>query len=343
MIPHSRPWLTAADAAAVEHQLRSESLADGRAARAFAERMGDWVAASYALATASGAAALGLALEVLSIGHGDEVVVPTYACHRLADAIVRRGARPVPCDVGPHWVATADTIAPAVTPRTRAVVVPHIYGIFADVAACHRFGVPVIEDCAQAIGARRQPRLAGTVGIFSFHATKCLTTGQGGIVATRDAALARRLRACEQRGIEAPLGDPAAALGLAQLDRYGRALAIRARYAEHYRGAIAPVAPEWLAHQQPDRSMHYRFPMTVPGGIGWAGPRFARAGVAVRRGVDRLIHRELGLGDAAFPMATALFERTVCLPLYPALTPEDAARVAAAAADAARAGLEEAA
>ncbi|MGE0040513.1 MAG: DegT/DnrJ/EryC1/StrS family aminotransferase [Vicinamibacterales bacterium] len=338
-IAHSRPWLTPGDHQAVACLLESEWLASGTRCRAFETRLADWVGAPRpGAAVASGSAALVLALAALGAGTGDEVILPTYVCPSVLDAVVAVGAEPVVCDVGPGWVVEAAAVAPHVTRHTRAIVVPHVYGIRAEVEAIRGLGVPVIEDRAQALDAEGAHPIAGDLAVFSFHPTKCLTTGEGGMAIARDPGLAERLLRVRdgapdrrQARVIAPLSDLAAALGLAQLGRYPKALTRRHAIAGDYRAAIGGVAPQALARQAPSRTMWFRFPISVPGGLAACGAAFAEAGVTVRRGVDQLVHRLLGLDDRAFPVARELFDTTVSLPLYPALTSGETARVSGAA------------
>lgn len=326
-IPHSRPWITDADVAAVTAVLRSGRLATGetraRFERAVAEGLG---LDGPGVATASGRAAVASALRALEIGRGDEVIVPTYGCMSLAQAVAAVGATPVPCDAGPGWLMTPASVAPHVTPRTRAVVVAHLYGFFADTAACADLGVPVIEDFAQALPRPGERTVIGDIGICSFHPTKCLTTGEGGMVLCRRPDLARRVR----EAVLAPMSDLAAALGLAQWERYPEAVARRRDQARRYRRAFEATYPDALArHTQVDGPC-YRFPISLPGGLPSCEAGFASRGVTVRRGVDHLVHRLLGAADGPFRCAVDLFETTVSLPIYPALGEEDLERCVAA-------------
>ena len=120
MIPHSRPWITADDHAAVHRVLAEEMLGQGERCARFERRLASWVGCtSTGVATGSGTAALALALLGLDVGPGDEVVVPTYVCRSVLTAIKTVGADPVISDTGPHWFATPEAMAPHVSRRTR--------------------------------------------------------------------------------------------------------------------------------------------------------------------------------------------------------------------------------
>lgn len=326
-IVHSKPWLTEADPHALRETLASGWLGQGDKTRAFEQTMSRWVGVDDGgVAVASGSAALLLALKALNIGTDSEVILPTYVCRSVLEAVISAGATPVCCDVGRHWVATPESVAPWITRRTRAIVLPHIYGVFAETPKFRAFGVPIIEDFAQAVDKRGRRTLVGDVGVFSFHPTKCLTTGEGGMAVSADNNLVLRMRRLRD-GIPAPalgrmfapLSDLAASLGLSQLARYDEAVERRARLAQLYMERLSPVMPAALPGLAPAQTMWFRFLLTLEGGTDrWQEP-FAERGIHVRKGVDQLLHRLLGLPDEAFPQAVRFFNETVSLPIYPGL------------------------
>jgi perosamine synthetase len=333
-IPHSRPWLTEADTAAVIGTLQSEMIAQGEQTRAFEHAMSRWVGVEEGgIAVGRGAAALVLALLALGVGVGDEVVLPTYVCPSVFEAVLTAGATPVLCDVGRGWVVTAENMAECLTRRTKALIVPHTYGIFAQVDSFRQFGIPIIEDCAQAIADNGQRKVAGDIAIFSFHPTKCLTTGEGGMAVSANSDLVAAMRIirdgrqnAEQARLFSPLSDIAAALGLSQLARYSQALQRRQALALKYRSALEHVLPDSFGDEASAayaQSMFYRFTISVAGGLEVYKDLFSQRHIVVRRGIDRLLHRCAGLPDRDFQMAVTLFSTTVSLPIYPALTDEE--------------------
>jgi dTDP-4-amino-4,6-dideoxygalactose transaminase len=164
--------------------------------REFAEHLG----ARHVVGVANGTDALTLALRALGVGPGDEVVVPSFTFYASAEAIPPTGARPVFCDVDPEtFCVTPETVGAALTPRTKAVIVVHLFGNVAPVAGIEALGVPVVEDAAQAAGARaadgRRAGALGTIATFSFFPSKNLGAfGDAGAVVTGDDALGERVR-----------------------------------------------------------------------------------------------------------------------------------------------------
>jgi UDP-4-amino-4-deoxy-L-arabinose-oxoglutarate aminotransferase len=334
VIPHSRPWITPDDERAVVETMRSEMIGQAQTTARFESALSQWIGSRHpGVAVGSGSAALHLALTALDLRNGDEVIVPTYACRSVLDAVQAVGARPVVADVGPNWVLTPANVAERVTSRTAAIVVAHMYGIFADVDAFRQFGTPLIEDCAQAIGWCREWPVSGDIGVFSFQATKCLTTGEGGMALATGPALSERLRALRDgdegpRRSFAPMPNYVAALGLSQLSRYTKTLSRRSAIAEVYRRALGSAGDLLLRRVPWNRTMHYRFPLSVERGVDGIARAFAAGGVTVRRGIQELLHRVVGQPDSDYPCATELFDTTACMPIYPALS-DDEVRVIA--------------
>lgn len=332
-IPHSRPWITEAEEAAVREQLRSGRVASGPAVAAFEEELAARLGLPGAVATPSGTRALVLALEALGVAAGHEVVVPTYVCDSVAEAVRATGARPVFADAAPDWQGDPEAVARKLTPRTAAVVLVHHLGIRTDADPFARLGVPLIEDFCQTLDPETF-RWAGDAAVFSFHATKCLTTGEGGMATARDPRVLRRLREGRRRGAAmGAMTDLQAALGRAQLARSAEIGARRRAIADRYLACLpAPLTAAFRRVRV--RSMAYRVLLT---GLDFerAAAVGARHGVAIRRGVDALLHRQAGLPDADFPVATALFDATVSIPAHPSLSDEEVERVIACVLDAA--------
>jgi dTDP-4-amino-4,6-dideoxygalactose transaminase len=171
----------------------------GPEVEAFERELAGYLGAAHAIGVANGTDAITLALRAMGVGPGDEVVVPSFTFYASAEAIPPTGARPVFCDVDPEtFCVTPETVRAALTPRTKAVVVVHLFGNVAPVGEIEALGVPVLEDAAQAAGSRAaagRPGALGTAATFSFFPSKNLGAfGDGGAVTTNDGELAERVR-----------------------------------------------------------------------------------------------------------------------------------------------------
>ncbi len=324
MIPHSRPWITAAEHTAVAAQLASGQLAHGAATLAFEGELAAHLGLP-GVATASGTDALTLALSVVGVGRGDEVVVPTWVCGSVEAAVRRLGATPVFADLGSPFCVTAESLAVCVGPRTRAVVPVATFGLPVAIAPMRALGVPVVEDACQAFGPTpTAPPHLPHARVFSFHTTKALAAGEGGFAAFADPrhTLAARLGRDTAR-IVAPLADLNAALGRAQLGRFDAMLERRRAIAARYFDAFPAETTHALrAAPDPGRLLRFALRFSPRGGADFDRLQTACAtgGVAVRRGVDTLLHRAQGLPDAHFPNASAAYAGTLSVPFHPSLT-----------------------
>ena len=164
-IPHSRPTLGEEEAHAAAEVVRSGQLAEGPALAAFEGAMASRLGVAHAIGTSSGTAALHLVLAAMEIGPGDEVIVPSFVCSALLNAVACTGATAVPVDIDPRTLNVDPADASRhVSARTRAVIVPHMFGLAADLDALLGLGVPLVEDCAHSVGGARRGRPLGSLG-----------------------------------------------------------------------------------------------------------------------------------------------------------------------------------
>lgn len=226
----------------------------------FEEALATRVGRAHGVAVANGSAALDIAVAALGIGEGDEVIMPSFTIISCAAAVVRVGAKPVLVDSDPKtWNMDVAQIEAKITPRTRAIMVVHIYGLPVDMdpllAIAGKHGLAVIEDAAEMHGQTYKGKPCGSFGhisTFSFYPNKHITTGEGGMVVTDDAALAGRCRSlrnlCFQpakRFVHDELGwnyrmtNLQAALGLAQLERLDEFVARKRRIGARYTELLA--------------------------------------------------------------------------------------------------------
>ena len=341
MIPHARPSITDDDAERVARVVRSGQLAQGPEVAAFERELAARLGVQDAAAVASGSAALELALIALGVGAGDEVLIPTYVCDALHHAVQRVGAAPVLVDADPDTqsLSAKDALARR-TRRTRAVIVPHAFGLTADLEPFAALEVPVIEDCAQALGAeldRGNPAgSGGALAVCSFYATKMIAAGEGGAVVGPSGLIARvrDVRDYDERETLAPrtnakLTDMAAALGRGQLARLDAFVARRRAIAARYRALLGGVKAR-LPVDAGARHVYHRFVLGLDRDPAAVARALGERGVATRRPVFRPAHRAHGLDG--FPEADRLWAESLSIPCYPALTDDEVERVARALA-----------
>lgn len=255
-IPLSAPDITEAEVEAVTAVLRTSRLSIGPRLEAFERAVAEYIGVPHGVGVSSGTAGLHLAIRALNIGEGDEVIVPSFTFIAAANAIRYERATPVFVDIEPATLNLDPTkIEEAITPRTRAIVAVHTFGVPADMRAilaiAKRHHLLVIEDACEAIGAEFDGTRVGVFGdaaVFAFYPNKQITTGEGGMVVTRNNALAKKMRALRNQGryesedwlqhsefgYNYRLSEIHAALGLAQLQRIESILAARARVARGY-------------------------------------------------------------------------------------------------------------
>jgi perosamine synthetase len=256
MIPVYRPWITDKERQYVDEAMASTWISSkGAFLERFEREFPAYVGAEHGVAAANGTVALHLAFAALGIGPGDEVIVPSLTYVASVNAISYVGAVPVFVDSDPErWNLDPGLIEQAITPRTKAIEVVHLYGFPAamdrilDIARRH--GLAVIEDAAEAHGAEYKGRKVGSfgdVGVFSFFGNKIVTTGEGGMLVTNDAGLAERARHLRGQGVSATrtywhdvigfnyrMTNVAAAIGCAQLERIDETLAAKRALAHAY-------------------------------------------------------------------------------------------------------------
>lgn len=236
---------------------------EGPFVKQFEEQFAAQLGRKYAIAVANGSVALDAAIVALGIGAGDEVIMPTFTIISCAAAVIRAGATPVLVDSDPvTWNMDVSQIEAMITPRTKAIMAVHIFGLPVDMqpllALAEKYGLKVLEDAAQMHGQTYQGQPCGSFGdisTFSFYPNKHITTGEGGMIVTDDAALAAKCRSLrnlcfkpEQRFVHDELGwnfrmtNLQAALGVAQLERLAEFVQRKRHMGRYYTQLLEGVA-----------------------------------------------------------------------------------------------------
>lgn len=263
MIPVNQPLLDGREAELLRECISSGWISsDGPYVQQFEEDFSRYLGVRHGIAVCNGTAALEVALYAAGVGAGDEVIMPSFTIISCAIAAVRLGAVPVFVDVEPDtWCMDVAQVESAITPRTRAVLPVHMYGHPVDMdpllAIAERHGLAVVEDAAQVHGAEYKGRRCGALGqvaSFSFYANKIVTTGEGGMVVTSDAAAAERARAYRNLCFEPQrrfhhstlsfnfrMTNLQAAVGVAQVERLDQFVEIKRRLGAYYRARLATL------------------------------------------------------------------------------------------------------
>lgn len=359
MIPFARPWLDDCEAAAVQQVVRSGWIMQGPKVAEFERMFAEYCGTVEAVAVTSATTALHLALLVLDVGPGDEVICPSLSFIATANAIRYTGATPVFADVDPRtYNLDPQCTEAAVTPRTKAIMVVHQMGLPADIDRFHeigaRHGVAVLEDAACALGSRYRGRPIGghsRLACFSFHPRKVITTGEGGMITTNDPQIAARLRLLRQHGMDSSvldrdranrvqverylllgynyrMTDLQGAVGVEQMKKLPRILERRRELGTRYNEALAKhpwLRPPHIPAYAEANYQSYAAQLTgdAPLGRDELMQRLLDCGVSTRRGV-MLIHREPPYAGAVppghLPHSEHAGDRSILLPMFTAMT-----------------------
>jgi perosamine synthetase len=362
LLPYGRQSVTEADIAAVVDVLRSDWLTTGPKVEEFEHAFASAVGAAHAVACSSGTAALHAAVFAAGIGPGDEVITTSLTFCATANSVIYQGGQPIFADVEPDTLNLSAGAARArLTPRTRALMPVDYAGHPADLdellAVARERQLVVIEDASHALGAQYRARPVGSVShltTFSLHPVKHLTTGEGGMVTTNDAGLARRLRLFRSHGIESDarrrqergewhyemtelgfnyrLTDIGCALGLSQLPRLGQNVARRRQIAARYGEALAAVESIALPVVRPDVGPAWHlYPIRIRAGrerrdMAFRALRAEGIGVNVHY-IPVHLHpyyrTRFGLGAGLTPIAEQAATELLSLPMFHGMTDAD--------------------
>ncbi len=355
MIPIAKPVLGNDEIQAVAEVLKSGKLAQGEVVEEFENAFADYVGVKDAVAVANGTISLDIALKALGIKQGDEVIVPSFTFISTANAVLFQGAKPAFADVDERtFNINPGDVVEKITDKTKAIISVHLFGQPFDVDAiqeiCEDYNLYLIEDCAQAHGAEYEGKKVGGFGIagcFSFYATKNMTTGEGGMITTNSEEIARVCRLLRSHGesqkyLHSRLGynyrmtDIQAAIGVAQLKKLDNLNGARINHAEYFdehlkvSGLTVPYKKKGVKH------VYHQYAVTIEVEEGFPKSREEFMEYLKKRGIGCAIHyplsihkqplyQQLGYTDenAKCPVATAVSDKILSLPVHPGLTEKD--------------------
>lgn len=361
-IPVARPWFSEDEEEEVLQALRSGWVAQGPRVREFEQVVAEYVGAAHGVALSSCTSALQVGLEVLGVGLGDEVILPSFTFVASANSVVSRGAKPVFVDIDPKtYNINPALIEKAVTPRTKVIMAVDQVGLPADLdpifEMAKKKGLRVLEDAACALGSEYKGRKIGGFGeisCFSFHPRKLITTGEGGMITTSDNLLAESARGRVSHGVSVPalkrhesnkivteeyqgfgynyrMSDLQAAVGLAQFRKLDEILARKRRLAQRYNEAFSQM-PEFEPPYEPSyaKTNFQSYLLRILPRAGKSRDEIMQElldlGISTRRGI-MAIHLESSyrnrFGVFHLPETERAAKESMVLPLYPQMTEEE--------------------
>jgi dTDP-4-amino-4,6-dideoxygalactose transaminase len=349
----SAPWIDERDEELVLETLRSGWLSLGPTGPRFEELVADAVGARYCAAVSSGTAGLHLAMRLVGVEPGDEVITSPYSFVASANCAIYEGARPVFADIDAHtFNLDPESVEAAVTERTKAIVAVDIFGYPCELDAildiCRRRGLALVEDACEALGARYKGRPLGSHGhpaTFAFYPNKQLTTGEGGAVTTNDEEQYELLVSLRNQGrletsswlMHGRLGynyrldDISAALGIGQVERLESILGARAAVAARYTQLLANVDVEPpLADDENHLRSWFVYVVKLPAGVDRDGVmrRMDERGVATAPYLPSIhlqsyMRERYGFREGMLPVSEDCSARTMALPFHARLGEED--------------------
>jgi perosamine synthetase len=345
MIQHNRPTIEPDDIEEVSKILNSGWIVQGEKVENLEKALCNYLGIDgQGVAVSSGTAALYLALFSLGVGKGDEVILPTYVCSAVLNAIFFTGATPVLVDVNlDDFNISFEKTKKKAGKRTKAIIVPHIYGVPVDIGRFLELGIPIIEDCAQSIGAKINGQTVGTFGdisIFSFYATKMLTTGQGGMAVSHKPELVEKMRDFREYDCRKEykprfnfqMTDIQAALGISQLKKIPSFIKRRREIAKRYVEALEKDNRNLIFQEvgKGKERVYYRFVIRLKNGVKKIQKLFEENDVQTIIPIEtyELLHRYLKLNVNTFKNSGELAKTTLSIPIYPSLKEEEVLRIA---------------
>jgi dTDP-4-amino-4,6-dideoxygalactose transaminase len=351
-IPIASPQMGEEERQAVLAVLDSGQLAQGPVVERFEREFARWCSVPHAVAVASGTAALHLLMLAHGLKEGDEVITTPFTFIASANSVVYTGARPVFVDIEPDTFALDPArVEAAITPRTRAILTVDLYGHASDIgelkAIADRRGLLLLEDACQAHGATIDGVKTGALGVgatFSFYPTKNITTGEGGMVTTPDAEIAKRVRLLREHGADHRyhheivgynfrMTEMAAAIGTAQLPKLDGFNAARRKNARALTEGLKGIAGlRTPVERQGFEHVYHQYTVVVERNRDALQSRLRELGVGTAVHYPIPVHRQpaylrLGYGGTSLPVAERTAAEVLSLPVHPALSEADVDRI----------------
>jgi perosamine synthetase len=333
VIAHSKPLIDDFDVLAVATQVESGMHSNGERVREFEDNVKKYIGVKHAKAVNSGTSALHLALLSLGVGKSDEVIIPSYVCMSVLSVVEQVEAKPVLVDVGEDMNISVGDIK--LSNKTKAIIVPHMFGVPADIDKIISLGVPVIEDCALSLGAEYRGKKVGcfgSIGVFSFKATKMISTGHGGMIVTNSSEIKEKIddlmeydkREEYVKTFNYHMTDIQAALGISQLEKIDKFISRRREIGERYDKTFRDLIE---IGKREEGSFPYRYIIQLKSSEERERleKELSLKGISVSRPIFKPLHNYLGL--VGFENCEKIHEEALSIPIYPALTDDEVDKV----------------
>lgn len=351
VIQHNRPTIGAEEIKAVADTLSNLELTVGTRVEEFEKAFSDYIGVNSA-ATSSGTSALHLALIAMGISKNEEVIMPSYTCIAVALPVLYQQAKPILADVSDDYNISVEDVKRKITKKTKAVIVPHMFGYPADLdeikEICEEKDIYLVEDCAQAIGALYQGKKVGTLGdiaIFSFYATKMMTTIQGGMVCTNNSEWIQTVKdlryhdQCRSLDDTDPrikysymMSDVGAVIGIVQLKKLDYFIKRRRAIASIYREKLDDKILMHPLVSEKKKHVYSRYMIRTSYNPSAIIEKMREQNVICERMYVPPLHRRTLTrefnGDVRFPKTDAILNSAISLPMYPSMADEEAMHVA---------------
>lgn len=336
IIKHSKPSIDSSDVEAVDNVLASGNLSQGVKVKEFEKKLVGYIGVKHGVAVSSGTAALHLALISLDVGVGDEVIIPSYVCASPFIATRYTGATPKIVDINPHdFNINIESVKANLTKKTKAIIVPHMFRTPAEIDELLNIDVPILENCALSLGAEYKKRKVGSFGraaIYSFYATKMITTGEGGMVITDDDDVYQKLsetRQYDESSLDIlrynyKMTDFQAALGLSQMNKLSNFISRRTEIAKIYDEIYSDLEvslPETHENRTP---VYFRYIILLKN-LEDIQYRMKKKGIMCEKPVFEPLHKSipsLNLINTDY-----VYDHALSIPIYPSLTEQEIAYI----------------
>lgn len=337
-IQHSKPTFFKKDVSIFKPVLESSYVAAGRIVRDFEKQFAKYIDCEDAVATNCGTSAIHLSLLALGIGKRDEVIIPTYVSEALLNAVNYVNATPILVDMDYDTLnMSIKDIKKKLTNKTKAIIMPHMFGLPCDIDDFLKLGLLIIEDCSHSLGARYKKRITGSFGIVticSFYATKFITTGYGGIIASNSEKILDKVRDLNEMDKREDykirymykMSDLQAALGISQLKHLSYFIKRRKEIAKAYTSVLYSYDLKLPIKKNDRDHVFYRY--LVKSKKAASIRRYLeKNNIEVIPPVYKPLHRYLSMDRNDFPNTERIVREVISLPIYPALKKNELSKI----------------